>query len=135
VVVFTPPDLSEVLALGDVSWINLQPEVDETGAEELAATGSGYFGVFGARGPVVPFSTWHRRDRSAGIQHATGPKVARRVDVPQGWRVAQDHPKRGLVVRPPDDVTDEQVLTWLVATASRLCPLPLLGRWVAEVHR
>lgn len=133
-VVFTPPDLSTVLAHADARWINLQPEVDDSGAEELDG-GSGYFGVFGARGPVVPFSTWHREDRSAGIQHATGPKVAKRIDVPDGWRVAQDHPKRGLVVRPPADVSDEDVLTWLIATASRLCPLPLLGRWVAEVHR
>lgn len=134
VVVFTPPDLAEVLARTDARWINLQPEVDDTGADELRSGGSGYFGVFGARGPAVPFSTWHRGERMAGIQHADGPKLKQRIDVPAGWRVTQDHPKRGLVVVPVAEATDEEVLTWLMATAGGLCPLPLLGRWVAEVH-
>lgn len=129
--VFSPDDLTPVLqALPPGGWVNLQPEVGELPDEE----GPGWFGIFGARGPVVPFATWHLGDRSAGIQHGTGPKVATRVDVPAGWRVAQDHPKRGLVVRVPAGVRDADVLAWLLATGEALCPAPLLGRWVAEVH-
>lgn len=131
IVVFEPSDLAPVLdAMPASGWVNLQPEVGELPEEET----SGYFGIFGARGPVVPFATWHAGDRSAGIQHGTGPKVARRIDIPAGWRVAQDHPKRGLVVRVPAGVPDAEVLAWLLATGTVLCPAPLLGRWVAEVH-
>ena len=133
VIVFTEDDLGPVLAaLGDGGWVNLQPEVDEAAAQE--EQGSGFFAAFGARGPAVPFCTWLPAERSAGIQHATGPKLARRVDVPAGWRVVQDHPKRGLVVQVGRDVPSEDVLRWLLVTATGLCPFPLLGRWVAEVH-
>jgi len=129
--VFEPADLGPVLdALGERGWVNLQPEVADI--EEADRPGS--FGIFSSRGPVVPFATWHRGERSAGIQHGTGPKVARRIDVPEGWRVMQDHPKRGLVVRVPPGVPDDEVLRWLLATGEQLCPAPLLGRWVAEVH-
>lgn len=131
--VFEPPDLAAVLgAFDDEGWINLQPEVAEADVEE--GDRSGYFGIFGARGPAVPFATWHAGDRSVGIQHGTGPKVARRIAVPAGWRVVQDHPKRGLVAKVPAGVATEEVLRWLLAVGEELCPAPLLGRWVAEVH-
>ena len=131
IVVFDADDLQPVLeALGPRGWVNVQPEADLDARPE----GGGLFGVFSSRGPAVPFATWHPGERSAGIQHATGPKLARRIDVPEGWHVVQDHPRRGLVVRVPGDVTDGDVLAWLVATAGPLCPLPLLGRWVAEIH-
>lgn len=131
IVVFEPADLQPVLsALGAGGWVNLQPEADLDAEPE----GGGLFGVFSSRGPTVPFATWHPGERAAGIQHGSGPKLAKRVDVPAGWRVLQDHPRRGLVVRVPPDAADADVLTWLIATAGPLCPLPLVGRWVAEVH-
>jgi hypothetical protein len=133
VVVFEPDDLSAVLeALRPSGWVNLQPEVD-TDAEP-ASRPSALFGLFGARGPAVPFCTWHPGERSVGIEHGTGPKLAPRIDVPAGWRVVQDHPKRGLVARVPVGTTDADAITWLLRTAAPLCSLPLLGRWVAEVH-
>jgi hypothetical protein len=132
-VVFAPDDLDEVLAtLRPGGWVNLQPEVD-TDAEPPSRP-SGLFALFGARGPAVPFCTWHAGERAVGIQHAAGPKLAPRIDVPVGWRVVQDHPKRGLVVRVTPDTTDADAITWLVRTATPLCQLPMLGRWVAEVH-
>jgi hypothetical protein len=132
IVVFTAEELGPVLEVLDpAGWVNLQPEVADAGEDP---TTSGFFAVFGARGPAVPFCTWMPGERSAGIQHGTGPKLASRIDVPAGWRVAQDHPRRGLVVRVPDGVADEVVLAWLLATGEVLCARPLLGRWVAEVH-
>jgi hypothetical protein len=132
VLVFEPNDLAPVLAaLSPSGWVNLQPEVD---GETEAPAASGVFGVFSARGPAVPFCTWHPGERSAGIQHGTGPKLARRIDVPTGWRVAQDHPKRGLVLRVPAGVTDAEVIEWLIRTATPLSELPMPGRWVAEIH-
>ena len=133
VVVFDPADLTEVLAaLSPGGWVNLQPEVDTDAA--TAPRASGVFAVFGARGPAVPFCTWHPGERSVGIQHGTGPKLGRRIEVPPGWRVVQDHPKRGLVLRVADGTTDAEAITWLVRVATPLCEVPLLGRWVAEVH-
>jgi len=133
VVVFEPSDLAPVLAaLVPNGWVNLQPEVDT--AVEAPSHGAGVFAVFGARGPAVPFATWHAGERAVGIQHSSGTKLARRIDVPAGWRVVQDHPKRGLMVRVTDDVTDAAAIAWLIATAAPLCELPMLGRWVAEVH-
>ena len=112
-------------------WVNLQPGVAE---EDLPPPTSSLFGLFTARGPVIPLCTWHPGERSAGVQHATGPKVVTRIEVPQGWRVVQDHPRRGLVVRVPADVEDLDVLQWLVAAGVRLCPVPTTGQWLAELH-
>ena len=112
-------------------WVNLQPGVAE---EHLPPPPSSLFGLFSSRGPAVPLCTWHAGERSAGVQHATGPKVVNRVDVPPGWRVVQDHPRRGLVLRVPPDVPDVEVLRWLVGVGERLCPVPTTGEWLAELH-
>ena len=117
--------------LDERGWVNLQPGVAE---EDVPPPTSSLFGLFSARGPAVPLCTWHRGERSAGVQHATGPKAASRIDVPPGWRVVQDHPRRGLVVRVPADVEDVEVLRWLVDVGIRLCPVPTTGRWLAELH-
>ena len=133
VLVFDPDDLAPVLdALSPTGWVNLQPEVDVEA--EPSSRPSGLFALFGARGPAVPFCTWHAGERSVGIQHSAGPKLAPRIEVPPGWRVVQDHPKRGLVARVDGATTDAEALAWLIRTATPLCELPLLGRWVAEVH-
>ena len=112
-------------------WVNLQPGVAE---EDLPPPAGSLFGLFGGRGPMVPLCTWHRGERSAGLQHATGPKLARRIDVPRGWRIVQDHPRRGLVVRVPADVADLEVLRWLVDVGGGLCVVPTTGQWLAELH-
>src|SRR5439155_25368450 len=112
VVSFTAGEVSVVAErLDPRGWVNMQPGVAE---EHLPPPSSGLFGLFSSRGPTIPLCTWHRGERSAGVQHGTGPKVASRIEVPRGWRVAQDHPRRGLVVRVPADVSDVDVLRWLV---------------------
>jgi hypothetical protein len=127
-----PDDLDPVVSRLDPSgWLNAWPDVDP---DEVPPTSSGLFGLFSARGPVVPLCTWHPGERSAGIQHAAGPKVAQRVEVPAGWRVVQDHPRRGLVVRVPPEVPDLEVVRWLVGAGARLCPVPRRDRWIAELH-
>ena len=122
-----------VAALDGREWVNLGPELADEA--EAPASASGLFGsLFSSRGPAVPLCTWHRGERMLGIQHAAGPHAGRRVAVPDGWRVTQDHPRRGLVVRVPPDVGDTAVLTWLLAAGAELCPLPCTGRWVAEIR-
>jgi hypothetical protein len=131
VVSFGPDDLAPVLAaLRPGTWVNLQPEVEL----DDDRTSSGFFGIFGGRGPAVPLCTWVPAERAAGIQHDAGPKLARRIDIPPGWRVTQDHPRRGLVVDVPEGVADAAVLQWLVATGEAICSVPRRGPWVAEVR-
>jgi hypothetical protein len=126
-------------------WINLRPQVrDEEEAEERP---SGVLGAFSSAGPPVPLCTWtagEQRRRglgpsSIGVQHASGPKAARRLaelgaPVPQGWQVVQDHPRRGLVVRPPAEEPLADVLTWLLWAGQWLCGPAVTGWWKAAVY-
>jgi hypothetical protein len=61
----------------------------------------------------------------------------RGVPVPAGWSVTQDHPRRGLVVRPVTGTTPEaldEVLAWLLAATRALCPVPRTGEWRAYCY-
>jgi hypothetical protein len=104
--------------------------------------------VFGGLGPPVPLCTWTpgqvRRRRvepaAVGVQHAAGPKVARRLvelrapPVPDRWVVSQDHPRRGLVVHPSAEAGPEEVLSWLLRVGEALSSLPVTGWWAAAVY-
>ena len=73
---------------------------------------------------------------TVGVQHASGRRLvtgkgALGLAVPDGWRVVQDHPWRGLVANVPDDVDPDSLLGWLLATAEEAATLPLTGRWRA----
>ncbi len=125
-------------------WVNCSPEV----ADEDRPPPQGPFAIFGTVGPAVPTATYvpSRPGRGgavqpaeAGIQHGAGRRAALRLrqsgpGIPAGWRVVQDHPRRGLVVRLPDGVPDGDVLRWLVDAAAALCSVPTTGRWRASVY-
>ena len=133
VIAFDAADVGSVSRrLDPHGWVNMHPDVAE---HDVPPDGGGFFGIFSARGPLIPLCTWHPGERSAGVQHATGPKVVRRVDVPAGWRVVQDHPRRGLVLRVPAGVPDEDVLRWLVDVGRSVCPVPTRDQWIAELHQ
>jgi hypothetical protein len=132
----------ERLTTAQRGWINLRPQVrDEEEVEEQRPS------LFGAvAGPPVPLCTWtagERRRRgvgpsSIGVQHAAGPKAARRLaelgaPVPPAWQVVQDHPRRGLVVRPPPDEPPAEVLTWLLWAGQWLCVPAVTSWWKAAV--
>lgn len=132
----------EVMAKAGAGWINFSPglDVDEP-PPERTALGS----LLAARGPTVPLATWvpaqGRDPASAGIQHAQGIRTAamlaeRGVPVPEGWRVRQDHPRRGLVVVPlPPDADDlDGTLDWLLRAAGALCPVRRTGEWRAYCY-
>jgi hypothetical protein len=131
-VAFTADDVAPVVAaLEGALWVNLQPDVEDA----PPSPPRGWFGdVFSNRGPGLPMGTWHRGERSAGMQHPSGPRLARRVEIPAGWRVVHDHPRRGLVVHVPDGVEDAQVLRWLVALGEELSPIETHRKWVAVVY-
>jgi len=119
-------------------WINLSPAIDED--QELPDRSSN-FGLFSGRGPDVPLCTWVPGPPvEVGIQHGAGPKAANKLrelgePVPDGWRVTQDHSRRGIVVVVPDGTPDESALDWLFRAGSALAShLKLAGWWRAAVY-
>ncbi len=125
-------------------WVNLQPGIREEDAPPPPTT----LGlVFSSDVYEVPVCTWvagrvTRRgvdEDSVGVQHATGPRLVSRlaslgVPLPQGWRWVQDHPRRGLVVRPPLGTPVGEQLRWLVDAGTALSAVPLTGHWRALVY-
>jgi hypothetical protein len=149
---FEPDARAEVVArmeaiagdrAGRGGWINLHPAVDD---DTEVPEGSSLFGLFSATGPAVPICTWMpgrwrgdtRDPVSIGVQHAAGPRAVARlgalgVDVPEGWRVRQDHPRRGLVILVPADQDEDSTLRWLLRAGAALSAVALTGTWRADV--
>jgi hypothetical protein len=125
-------------------WINLEPIVEE----EHVPVRTGPFAFLAGPSHEVPTATWipgrHLTDGDAkpttiGLQHAAGGRVAwklrdRGLPVPDGWRVTQDHPRRGLVVSVPAAADNRSVISWLLRAAEAVCALPATGRWRASIH-
>jgi len=144
---FKPDDRAAVLARMEgltesgKGWINLSPALtDDAELPERSAT----FGIFSGRGPDVPLCTWvpatPKTPVQLGMQHGAGTKAApllkdMGLPVPQGWRVSQDHPRRGLVIIVPADATNEAILEWLVTAGTALSAhLKTAGWWRAGVY-
>jgi hypothetical protein len=147
---FTPDDPAAVVAQMDIlgashkGWINLTPEVRE---EDQPPPAVGLGTLFTGTVHEIPVCTWvagkaGRRGielDSVGIQHNTGTKVVARlasldVPVPPGWRWRQDHPRRGLVLLVPLDVSHGEQLAWLLTAGAALSTVPITGRWEARVR-
>lgn len=124
-------------------WINFEPDVQA----DVEVPGVGLFSFISARGPVVPLCTWaaegwvrnRRRPPSLGVQHGTGTRATSRLAdrglaLPGGWRVSQDHPRRGLVVEvlPTEEV--QTMLEWLLRAGQLLSWSPPTGQWSAAVY-
>jgi hypothetical protein len=103
--------------------------------------------VFSKRGPAVPLATWTpevtgRRPEPAtvGVQHGIGSALRARLagtaaQVPEGWRVVGDHPRRGLVVQVPAGVGDTAVASWLLQVVDLASVVPHTGRVEVLVYR
>ena len=128
-------------------WVTFEPLFDE---ESLPPISRSWLDVFSARGPALPDASWVPGERkgdkvsplSVGLRHPSGGRaVARLVDaglpVPEGWRMVQDHPKRGLVIeaRPGTEVDAGSMLEWMFGALGALTPLRLTGLWRATFHR
>jgi hypothetical protein len=135
--------MAEVVARGS-GWINLQPVIDE----ENEPPAPGPFAFLGGSTHHVPTATWLPGARvggggvkptTVGLQHAVGSRLKWRlgdlgVPLPEGWRITQDHPRRGLVAVVPPGVSDAEVVDWLLRAATAVCSVPMTGRWTASVH-
>jgi hypothetical protein len=125
-------------------WINFEPVIEAV--HEPPEPGP--FAFLGGSTHKVPVITWmpakHHESKApksttVGLQHASGPRVAGRLrdlgfPFPEGWRVTQDHPRRGLVVEVPAHADNQVVVGWLMAAAEAVCQVPSTGRWEASVH-
>ncbi len=132
------------VAVHRTGWINVEPVIED----EHVPPGPGPFAFLGGSTHKVPTITWMPGRRASngtvkpttvGLQHAAGPRLAWKLrdiglPLPDGWRVTQDHPRRGLVAQVPADADDRAVIDWLLAAATFACAVPTTGRWTASIH-
>ena len=147
---FTASDCSAVvdymdrLAVVHDGWINLHPEVRP---EDEPPRPSGLSLLLAGVTHDVPVATWvpgaptrdDVRPDSLGVQHAAGTRVLARltavgIGLPEGWRIVQDHPRRGLIVAPGHTATHRAMLDWVLEAATALSAVRLTGEWHAEVY-
>jgi len=148
-VTFGADDTSEVvarmrrMAADHDGWVNISPVLPE-GVEPPR---QGLLAFMGARGPEALLATWIPgkpkgdgfEPTTVGLQHSAGKRVLARLaegglPIPQGLRVTQDHPARGVVAVVDDDADLDEVVGWLVAAAHRVATTPLTGRWQATFY-
>lgn len=124
-------------------WINMEPVIDD----EHEPPAPGPFAFLGGSTHKVPTITWMpgklvngtAKPTTVGLLHAVGPRIAWKLrdvgmPLPEGWRITQDHPRRGLVAMVPSDADDATAIDWLLQAASFACAVPTTGRWTAYVH-
>jgi hypothetical protein len=135
--------MSELEARG-AGWINIEPVIEE----EYEPAPPGPFAFLGGSTHKVTTATWlpgrhqpggQTKPTTIGLQHAAGPHVARRLrdlglPLLDGWRITQDHPRRGLVVLVPAEADNGSVMSWLLQASTAACTVPTTGRWRASVH-
>jgi len=125
----------DAVLLKNDAWCNLEFE----SLDDSADSGQSLFGFLAARGPANPLATImgpsagrSSRPVEVGIQHQAGVKAARQlveagIELLDGGRVIQDHPRRGLVVRCPDSVTADAIVSWLFPAMRELSRAPRTG--------
>jgi hypothetical protein len=135
----------DLLAVACDGWVNLAPHVEGGSEEGPVITRLGFSAVLGGPPPPrVPLCTWMpSADRDApstvGILHGRGRRAvdflhSAGVETPPGWRVVQDHQRRGLLYRVPAGTEHSVLLGWTCLAGSRLSLAPLSGPWRAVVH-
>jgi hypothetical protein len=132
------------LSMAGDGWINLVPTL--AGADEERSTSLRFFTLLGGGGMGMTMATWVPADRREqpgrprlGIAHVAGRRVVallalRSAPVPDSWVIEQDHPGRGLLVRPPSDEANETVLTWALKAIAQLSAPARIERWRADVY-
>lgn len=139
-----------VAAMGRLSaardgWVNLRPTVD--GEDDDRPSSLGFFTLLSGGSPGVTMGTWvpaapgeRGRERPRlGLAHRAGRRAVATLTaggaaVPAGWLVEQDHPTRGLVLRPPVDAPAATVLAFALGALTVLTGPGTIRRWRAEVH-
>ena len=115
---------------------NIEPDVDERSIH----TGSIFWKAFSSRGPRIPQFTWtSATDRKGnyqpseiGLTHPTGIAVLERIkgfqiNIPDEWRLIQDHPKRGIVFQLPATYDSEEVVMFATSVIPVVSPFEFAG--------
>jgi hypothetical protein len=136
--------MAMLLEAGD-GWINLVPGL-EGDDEEMSNQAAGVSALFSSAQPQSTMCTWmpaKRRNTTGevelGIMHPRGRRAVEHlaeagIAVPAGWRVKQDHQRRGLLLSIPTTAPNPSVLDWAVRAGSALCNERLAGTWQAIVY-
>lgn len=149
---FTPDDVSAVLAAMDRlsaaedGWVNLLPGVPDDDETEGPGRASALSTLFGSAQSPVTMGTWmparhgrRPREVTLGLIHPRGRKSVAQlgemgIPLPAGWRVRQDHNRRGLIVLPPGSTPNAEVLAWALRAGAALATTELTGSWQARVY-
>ncbi len=136
--------MGRLSAVGD-GWVNLRPTVD--GEDDDRPSALRFFTLLSGGGPGLTMGTWvpaapgqRGRERARlGLTHRAGRRAvaalaAGGAAVPAGWLVEQDHPTRGLVVRPLPDAPAGTVVAFALGALSALSVPGAIRGWRAEVH-
>jgi hypothetical protein len=134
------------LARAQDGWINLLAETEDS--DNARSPRLGILALFGGGSSGVTLGTWipgglqHHGSAlpSLGITHNLARRVALQlhegpIGIPDSWRVEQDHPRRGLILRIPAEEANDTVLRWALRALSALTIPPPPPRWRADVHR
>jgi hypothetical protein len=83
----------------------------------------------------------HRKDKlgQVGLEHSAGPRGLQQlrdagVVLPAGWRMRQDHGKRGIVCDVPRDESPTVIVRWILDASLQLCEIDLTGWWTAVIN-
>lgn len=148
---FDPSAIDEVvdrmarLAAAEDGWVNLLPGVLDEDTEDPRRP-SALSSLLGSAQSPVTMGTWMparhgRRARGVtlGIMHPRGRRAVAQLEavgipLPEGWRVRQDHNRRGLIVLPPESAPHADVLAWALKAGAALSTAPLTGSWQARIY-
>jgi hypothetical protein len=149
---FTPDDIDEVVqGLGLViergaGWLNIEPIVGEVAMDKLRDSAPPTIvRLFSGRGGKIPFGTFVPGDLrkgklgQVGLEHSAGPRALVQlreagVLLPAGWRMRQDHGKRGIVCEVPRDEAPTTIVRWILDASVQLCEIDLTGWWTAAIN-
>ena len=125
-------------------WCNLLPGVVDDDDDIRPTVQTPLAAMFGTRTTGVTMGTITapsgRRDTlSVGLMHPRGRHAVAQLaelglPLRSGWRVTQDHARRGLVVAVPGTEDVGTVLDWVLCAGTALSTVALTGSWQAEVH-
>ena len=148
---FTPDDIDAVVEqLGGViqrgaGWLNIEPIVGEVAMDKLRDhTPPTIVRLFSGRGGKIPFGTFVPGDNrkasmgQVGLEHSAGPRGLQQlrdagIVLPAGWRMRQDHGKRGIVCDVPRDEDPAVIVRWILDASLQLCEIDLTGWWTAVI--
>lgn len=149
---FRPDDTAAVvermaaLSAAEDGWINLLPGVpDDDGTEDLARP-SAFGALLGSAQSPLTMTTWmparhgrRAREVTLGIMHPRGRRAVQQlaamgIPLPEGWRVRQDHNRRGLIVHPSETTPHANVLSWGLRAGAALATSELTGSWQARIY-